>query len=138
MEEKEKVKGKMVNIQYSDLSLQEYLATQEITTQKKKLLFLLRTRMLNLPNNFGQKNVCELCTEEGQNQVIENQEHLLVCTGIKAELRDLQDNTTIKYEHIFDRDIYKQKAAANLIHKAIQTRKKIMSASPSAPELSAV
>ena len=55
MEEKEKVSSKMGKLQYSELAMQNYLSTQELSTPKKKLLFLFRVRMLKIPNNMGQK-----------------------------------------------------------------------------------
>ena len=132
MEEKEKVCSKMGKLRYSELAMQNYLSSQELSTQKKKLLFLLRVRMLKIPNNMGQRNVCSLC-EDDNNKHLDNQEHLLLCSRIRENLSELEKNDNIKYEHIYETDIQKLKAVINLLQKAIRTRKLLLSDAPSAP-----
>ena len=70
MEEKEKVSSKMGKLMYSELAMQNYLSSQELSTPKKKLLFLLRVRMLKIPNNMGQRNMCSLCEDENNKRKI--------------------------------------------------------------------
>ena len=132
MEEKEKVCSKMGKLRYSELAMQNYLSSQELSTQKKKLLFLLRVRMLKIPNNMGQRNVCSLC-EDDNNKHLDNQEHLLFCSKIRENLSEIEKNDNIKYEHIYETDIQKLKAVINLLQKAIRTRKLLLSDAPSAP-----
>ena len=132
MEEKEKVSSKMGKLRYSELAMQNYLSTQELSTSKKKLLFLLRVRMLKIPNNMGQRNLCRLCQDENTSQ-LDNQEHLLLCSKIRENLSEIDENDNIKYDHIYETDIQKVKPAINLLQKAIRTRKLLLSDAPSAP-----
>ena len=111
----------MGKLWYSELAMQNYLSTQELSTPKKKLLFLLRVRMLKIPNNMGQRSVCSLCQNEN-NRHLDNQEHLLLCAKIRENLREIDDYDNIKYEHIYETDIQKLKPAINLLQKAIRTR----------------
>ena len=48
-------KSKMKDLQYSELKMQEYLSVQNISNRHKKLAFKIRSNMLPMLNNLGQK-----------------------------------------------------------------------------------
>ena len=47
----------MANLNYSKLELQPYLKCDILYNRTKKFLFKLRTRMVNVANNFGKKDL---------------------------------------------------------------------------------
>ena len=81
--------------------MQSYLMSLDLTVAEKKMLFLLRSRMYPVKNNFqnGHNDLqCSLCQK-----ALESQEHLLVCEGIvnEKELKNAIINRKISYEDIF-------------------------------------
>ena len=56
-------KSKMKDLQYSELKMQEYLSVQNISNRHKKLAFKIRSNMLPMLNNLGQKVICVVCQE---------------------------------------------------------------------------
>ena len=128
LKEKIKVQSKMGNLKYNELKMKEYLATHEITTKHKKLLFSLRTRMTNLPYNRGVKSTCGLCKDIEPEELPLNQEHLLFCQKLKTESQVLKQNTSVLYEDIFSEDVTKMNEAVKLFEVAIKTREKLLKA----------
>ena len=83
--------------------MNEYLATEELNTEEKRLLFKLRISMVQLRGNFSSANKdnlqCELCKDENSK---ETQIHLLQCYVI-VNHPDLKETVqTIKYDDIFE------------------------------------
>ena len=86
---------------YPSENMQNYLINVNTTVEEKKLLFLLRSRMYSVKNNFQQGHsdlLCSLCSK-GK----ETQQHLLVCEEIvkDEELRNMMVKRKISYEDIF-------------------------------------
>ena len=52
---KEKDMSKVKNLKYNKFQIQPYLISNNISLQKKKILFKARTNMLNVKWNFGDK-----------------------------------------------------------------------------------
>ena len=83
--------------------MNEYLATEELNTEEKRLLFKLRISMVQLKGNFSSANKgnlqCELCNDENSK---ETQMHLLQCSVIlnHPDLKETVKN--IKYDDIFE------------------------------------
>ena len=77
--------------------MKEYLSSEKLNLDEKRLLFQLRTRMVevrtNYKNKYGDNLNCTLC----QSQSEESQEHLLVCPG----LAEIPVNPSVKYQDIF-------------------------------------
>ena len=48
--------SKMSNLKYSELKIQDYLKSEKLSTKEKLLLFQLRTRMIPVSHNFGNKS----------------------------------------------------------------------------------
>ena len=82
---KKKDMSKMSNLNYSDLQLQTYLSENSISTRHKKLLFKLRTRMLRVGHNYGNKCPCPMtgCSEPDQ------QQHVAQCDIIQRACPDI-------------------------------------------------
>ena len=112
--------SKTKNLQYSGLKLQPYLSSQRETTIKQKAtLFKLRTRMLNVRDNFksGKEDVlCKCCQKE-----IESQIHLLSC-------EKLMDNSLVtnlhRYEDLFLEDADKVEAIGHILAEKFELFKK--------------
>ena len=101
--EKNKRVGKMKNLFYSELSLQEYLVDHKITTSQARAIFKFKTRMANFSENFkagGLTKPCPLCLEAP-----DTQQHSLVC---KIILENISVNT--RYEHIFHSKVSEETA----------------------------
>ena len=86
---------------YPTNKIQDYLINPNTTVDEKKLLFLLRTRMYSVKNNYqnGQSDLlCSLCSKSE-----ENQQHLLVCEEItmEEELKNALVNRKITHDDIF-------------------------------------
>ena len=82
--------------------MNEYLATEELNTEEKRLLFKLRISMVQLKGNFSSANEgnlqCELCKDENSK---ETQIHLLQCSVILNHPHLKEIVKTIKYDDIF-------------------------------------
>ena len=84
-------------------SFQDYLQTNELSIEQKKLLFSLRCRMTptksNYKNNFKENMSCRICQVEDS---IESDQHLLTCRQVISVLKDSTNILKVKYEDIFD------------------------------------
>ena len=86
--------SKMASLNYSDLKTQEYLVNKSFHCGDAKLLFSLRTRMVNVRNNYKNRQgdiCCPLCDQDD-----DTQEHLLVCEKMH------QSEPGVSYDAIFD------------------------------------
>ena len=103
--------------------MREYLTSDELNTEEKKLLFKLRISMTQLKGNFSNAHKdnlqCELCREENS---IETQMHLLVC-NVLVNHPDLQiPIKTMKYDDIYQ-DLSSQVKAIKVWKKIFSIRK---------------
>ena len=81
--------------------------------------------MFPVLNNFkngtpDENNYCRLCKSE-----LEDQPHLMQCEILKSSIPELQDNKTIKYEHIFG-NIKEKVAATKLLFKISKEHEKLL------------
>ena len=121
--------SKTINLRYSGLQMQPYLSSQRSTSIKQKALtFKLRTRMLEVADNFksGKDNrLCRCCRKHS-----ETQKHLLYCeslldNGLVADLpmyEDLYSEEADKIEtisHILINKYEKFKKFTPSAHNAI-------------------
>ena len=106
--------SKLDNIK-NTYTLEPYLTSNNITTEEKQTLFKLRTRMIEVKDNFksyyGQDLTCKFCPEK------ETQSHLLVC----REIVDTIDTSKYSYEDIF-KDKKKQEPIARAYTKILKLR----------------
>ena len=91
-DEQRKVVKKMGKIQYSDLSMQKYLTSNEMNSRLKKLAFKTRMRMVKVAKNYGLDKLCPLCKDDPvHGQVSDSQEHLLLCPKLKEGVKEQQE-----------------------------------------------
>ena len=114
--------SKSENIETDMLETQKYMIDNRIKPHEAKLLFKFRTRMFECKKNFKNKYkdneflFCELCLVKE-----DSQSHLFECFVLKNSINDLKNNTTVRYEHIFE-DIDMQVPAIKLICKIVSIR----------------
>ena len=70
---------KVIKLKYSEMKVQEYFQFAGTSKNIKKFIFKLRTRMIQVGNNFGKKEPCPVC-KMGNN----DQQHLLECAVLKS------------------------------------------------------
>ena len=112
IEAKEKhSKGK--EICYDDLSLQEYLqANSTLSIKEKRFAFAVRSRGLDLKNNFkiGKADLkCRLCKEH-----LEDQEHLLTCPAL-SNGDQTQTSSQPPYSDMFSQNIEELKKITKIL-----------------------
>ena len=78
--------------------MQEYFYCNNISKNAKLFTFKLRTRMIKVGGNFGQKEVCPVC-KSGSN----DQQHLLECSTLKLNIPELIQVGS-KYDDIYEED----------------------------------
>ena len=100
----------MSNLVYSSLELQPYLKSDAIFNRTKKFLFKLRTRMVDVGYNFGNKIKCKICAVGN-----DDQENLMKCFMIK--IRNPMLLQDLSYEHIFGSDVQKQESIGKSLEK---------------------
>ena len=116
-----KRKSKLSSNTYSNLKIQNYFITNEITTKQKLIIFKARTRMLNVAYNFGNKTKCPLC-KIGE----DNQKHLIECIVIKLNCHEISYNTDSQSEDIFTENITKLNKISQLLQVATRKRDEIL------------
>ena len=117
-------KSKSEVVEHSELLLQNHLLPNILGNKQKKLLFLLRSRMIDVKVNFSEKymnnKLFKICKEES-----ESQEHVLKCKEILKQTNILV-NGDIDYNHIFDKEVEKQANVTILFEKLWKLRNKII------------
>ena len=106
--------------------MRDYLATDQLNTEEKKLLFKLRISMIPLKGNFSnahKNNIqCDLCKDVNSR---ETQMHLLTC-NVLVDHPDLQAIIkTIKYEDIY-KDLSTQVQAIKVWKRVLSVRKIVL------------
>ena len=102
MREKEG-KSKMRDLTYTELKMQDYLVSNELTRTEKQLLFKIRTKMINTPDNMGQNTPCKLCHISR-----DEMSHVLTCFVVKLACQDVSDSDSVQIIDAYG-DITKQK-----------------------------
>ena len=111
-------KSKLDNLSYTDLRTQSYLMSGNISTRKKKLIFKVRTRMVQVGDNFGKKeDLCRICLLELNTQI-----HLTQCSVLKVKYPEIFSNNHSNYMDIFGTTPDKQKDAIDLFEKCLRKR----------------
>ena len=122
LNEKNKL-SKIKHIQYSSLSMQNYLQPNEITTEEARFIFLLRSRMINVrinyPGSYDKNDLfCNFCHDKNQP---DDQQHLLLCAGLS--LMEVSNNN-IKYDDLFCDDLIKQVTVSRILKQKYEKRSK--------------
>ena len=105
--------SKSIGIRHNSFKRQPYFQDRRFSKDDVQLLFALRTKMLECKSNyselFNKKLHCRLCNAP---DVIENEDHLLVCTVLENEA------TTVQFS-----DVY---GSVNEQYEAIKIFKKVV------------
>ena len=112
--------SKMKNLKYDKLELQEYLKSQEISLRQKKMLYKFRTRMINVGDNFGNKqSKCFWCKAAP-----DEQSHMyLLCEKLKQECSQIAENReSVTYMDIFSDETDKIGKVGKLLEQAVRLK----------------
>ena len=91
--------------------------------RRKKLLFQLRTRILDVKENFKHAypdHVCPLCGSEN-----DSQQHLLDCVTISEDSSSMID-PNVKYSDLFSNDVSKQAQITRLFRSQLKKRRRFL------------
>ena len=114
-------KTKTKDLVYDKLELQEYLISNVMNLKQKRFLLKMRTMMVKVSGNYGQKKPCPVC--EDQNE-LDNQTHLTQCVVIKPLIQDLPDSD---HSNIYGKDIKMMKETVEIFERAFTTRENVLS-----------
>ena len=109
--------SKLKNLSYDNLAMQPYLVDGAFTEEDVRLIFLFRTRMIDVRNNY--KNMytdhrCPLCAIE-----FDTQEHLLTCPKLPV-------SGNILYKDIYGSDTTRMKVTFTALKTALSSREEIL------------
>ena len=116
--------SKVKDLQYKKLEIQNYMKQRSFKTQEIHLLFKLRTRMLQVKNNFKNQHEniqCDLC-----NEAEETQEHLLDCQTIIDNCEELYNDSTVQYNDIFSQNPNKLLKVTKLFAEVTKVRNMLL------------
>ena len=112
---------KSIKLEISD-EPQDYLVSEELTLEEKKLLFKLRSRMTDIKSNFKSMYkddlLCQLCQCEE-----ETSKHLLECKTVLDDENIGDAARKVKNADIF-KDINKQVKAVKVWKEILKLREK--------------
>lgn len=117
--------SKVMYVPHDNFKLQEYFHPSLLDIQEVKMLFMIRSRMVDVKINFRNKyadTLCPVCKTVG---VEDSQEHVMECVQLLNN-KNILANREIKYSHIFDSDVRKQIAATRMFYCLWNERKKIL------------
>ena len=102
--------------------MQSYLKSNIFYLEESKMLFKLRSRMLNVKSNFSsmyKDNMnCRLCKK-----VEENQEHILKCEFLT---NDNENHEDVKYTNIFSTNNDEMKEVVRILIEKWKERNSIL------------
>ena len=117
--------SKVMHLSHTTWELQPYLQPNQISIAEAKFIFLARTRMLDLRNNFRNKYPdvsCPNCYS-----AIDDQEHLLTCTKLVDGVELVYGS--IKYEDVFHSKLEDVVKVSRILQANYKKRKDIIKSS---------
>ena len=96
--EKKSQHSKMMKIQYNKFQIQNYMKSQDITTDDARVVFKFRTHMLNFSKNYGHLNedkACPFCKNHE-----DDQDNMEECEYLKDKFKDTRHLKKIYEEEI--------------------------------------
>ena len=118
---KEKAKlSKVMDVPHKELKIQSYFYPMKLSVQQAKLLFQLRTRMVDVKVNYRNKYIdifCPVCKIAN-----DSQQHLFDCPELTKKLSVIV-NSNVQYTHIFSDEIEKQISALTMFETLWKQRK---------------
>ena len=123
--EKQQKHSKVSNIQYNKLETQAYIKCPVFNNEEVNLLHALRSRMINVKNNFSSKFLnnllCPLCENDRDDQT-----HLLECTELQSRINSRElSKGKVKYNDIFG-EVDEQKEATQLFLQLLNIRNELV------------
>ena len=122
----EKLKmSKVMSVQHESLSLQEYFHPSFLNIQEAKMLFRIRSRMVDVKMNFKNKytdTLCPVCKTVGIN---DSQEHVLECPQLFKK-QNILVNSDILYSHLFGSELKKKTTALRMFIVLWDERKEML------------
>ena len=121
--EKQK-RDKVKHIEHRYLKLQPYLCPGNLNIREAKLLFHLRTRMVDVKENFRNKypdTICPVC----KGDLKDTQEHVLVCSVLNHD-RNMIVKSPVVFSWIFGTDVVKQSEVTRLFQYLWNLRTKFL------------
>ena len=120
--EKQK-RSKVREVKHDNLEMQNYLTPTGLSLKQAKLIFQLRSRMLDVRTNFKNKYndlLCPVCKEKP-----DTQQHVLECSALLQNTNFITDSTVL-YSDIFDSDVQKLKSVTQLFDNLWKKRNKLL------------
>ena len=116
---------KLDDLNFNKLKCASYLLDPRINQREAKLLFRLRTRMYKVKANYKGQHLnnltCKLCKSATCDQ-----RHLMECSVLKSHIPDLNNNTEVKYSHLFSSDNEKIVPAIKLFFTITRKREELL------------
>jgi hypothetical protein len=103
-----------------DVKMAEYIKDPRFNTRKKQLLFKLRSKTLDVKQNFKNQNQNPWCTSCGLFQ--ETQGHLLQCPALVKNLQYLRGKTSILNEKFIYGSLEQQEIIVNIYSDIMEVR----------------
>ena len=121
-------KSKVKDIEYNKFEIQKYIVSKLFTNYEVELLQKIRSRNLDVKCNFKTRYSTFLeCSLDGCSSQLENQPHLMKCKPI---MDIFQEKFTLprdlKYEHIFSKNVKKQKTITKLFSILLDIREQLL------------
>ena len=125
LQTKQKKHSKVCNIKYNKLQTQQYIKCPVFSNAEVNLLHSLRSRMVNVKDNFSSKFqnhlLCPLCENAR-----DDQPHLLECTELQNRMKTEElSKGKVEYRNIFE-GVDKQKEAVQLMLQLINIREELV------------
>ena len=115
--------SKSAKLRCDDLKQAEYIKSKKFTLREKKLLFKLRSRTLDVKQNFKNQHRDPWCGSCGLFQ--ETQSHLLQCPKIVTKLNYLRGKTAYLNENDIYGDIKKQEVIIRIYSDILEIREEL-------------
>ena len=116
--------SKTKHLMFEGFKPAEYLLSKKLTVEEVKTLFRLKTRMVDVKENYKNANTnnmwCKLC-----HLFVETQQHLLECPVLRAELKTIINFQELDTSMIFG-SLMNQEKFAKKYHVILQKRKDLL------------
>ena len=109
-------------LECQEIKQAEYIKSTRLSHKEKKLLFKLRSRTLDVKQNFKNQNKDPWCTSCGLFQ--ETQSHLLQCPALAPKLNYLIDNSNLTENDIYG-SLEKQEKIVKVFSDLLEIRENL-------------